>query len=221
MRTKRPARVRRSLTTESPARVHGLPELPAPLVGRRQELAAARQLLLDTTRLITLIGSPGIGKTRLAVAIADSLVGQFEHGVFFVDLSSIQDPILVASTICQAMGLRPSGGTPLLELLAAHLTDRRALLILDNFDHLLDAAQDVATLLATCGGLRILATSRAPLRLSLEREFPVPPLETPDLRDLPGPEHLSDWASVALFVQRAQTVNPDFGLTAHNARTVA
>ncbi len=202
-------------------RPHGLPQHLTPLIGRQQDIQAARQLLLHTARLITLIGPPGIGKTRLALAVAESVAGQFPDGVFFVDLSPIADPSLTTSAVCQALGVRQSSGTPLLRVLQQHLKGKRVLLVLDNFEHLMDAAPEIADLLSTCDDLRVLVSSRSELKLAWERSLPVPPLDLPDLHHLPPLESLVSCASVDLFVQRAQTANPDFGLSGHNAGTVA
>jgi non-specific serine/threonine protein kinase len=205
-----------------------LPVPPRPLIGRAREVDEARRLLLDEgARLLTLTGPGGVGKTRLALAIAGSVESEFAEGVRFVDLSPIQDPALLLSAIGRACGLmHESAQSPLLALTRA-LSDRNLLLVLDNCEHLLAAANDVGALLENCRGLRILATSREPLRLRLEWEFPVPPLPQPTVpagNDAPSPaevDALTHNASIALFVQRARAVRPTFNLNPDNARPVA
>lgn len=199
-----------------------LPAPPTPLVGRAREIAAVRTLLAeDGARLITLTGPGGTGKTRLALAVAEAARAAFPDGVTFVPLAAITDPDLVASALAQALGLREGAGTPYADRLVAALAGQQRLLILDNFEHLLPAAPLLADLLAACPRLRLLVTSRALLRLSGERRFPVPPLALPDPDHLPTVEQVVRYDAVALFVQRAQAVRPDFALTDTNARTVA
>src|SRR5207244_241349 len=144
-------------------------------IGRERELAQI-QGLLATSRLLTLTGPGGIGKTRLAVEAAAAALDRFEHGVCFVTLASISDPLLVASTIGQTLGVRVAGSGPPLESLKSFLRDRQLLLVIDNFEQVLGAAVEIGELLAACPRLQVLVTSRAALRLSAERELLVPPL---------------------------------------------
>ncbi|HEX2185327.1 MAG TPA: AAA family ATPase, partial [Chloroflexota bacterium] len=201
---------------------HNLPALPIPIIGRERHIAAVREALSrDDVRLFTLTGPPGTGKTRLALEVATSLVGEFRDGVYFVDLSSIEDHHLVAAAIAQELALREVDDQPLLERLQQALAERQMLLVLDNFEQLLGAAPDVAELLRACPWLKILITSQAGLRLHWEREYPVPPLELPDVQHLPSVEVLAEVPAVALFVSRAQSIQPQFRLTEANARSVA
>jgi len=202
-----------------------LPVQRTGFVGREKEVAAAKELLLrQDVRLVTVTGPGGIGKSRLAVEVASGLVERFPGGIQFVPLSSLRDPDLIASVIVQTLGIREAGGQSPFEILKKHLQDSsRApmLLLLDNFEHLVQAAPTVAELLATGPNLKILVTSRAALHLYGEHEFPVPPLALPDSRSLPPVEALSQYPAVALFVQRAAAVKPDFELNRENASAVA
>ena len=193
-------------------------------VGREKEVAAAKELLLrQDVRLVTVTGPGGIGKTRLAVEVASGLVERFPGGIHFVPLSPLSDPGLITSVIVQTLGIGEAGSQSPLEILKKNLQDSlRApmLLLLDNFEHLIQAAPTVAELLAMGPNLKILVTSRAALHVYGEHEFPVPPLALPDSRSMPPVEVLSQYPAVALFVQRAVAAKPDFELSGENARAV-
>ena len=207
------------------ARPTNLPAQPTRFVGRDRELAAAKELLLRRDmRLLTLTGPGGIGKTRLGLQVAGELVDQFPGGVFFVPLSPISDPDLIASTISQTLGVRESGSQPALETLREYLQNSLRtpmLLLLDGFEHLISAASIVADLVAIGPNLKVLVTSRSPLHVYGEHEFPVPSLALPDHRTLPPVEVLSEYEAVALFIQRAAAVKPDFLVTEENAPAIA
>ncbi len=202
-----------------------LPVQRTGFVGREKEVAAAKELLLrQDVRLLTVTGPGGIGKTRLAVQVANGLVERFPGGTHFVSLSSLSDPGLIASVIVQALGIREAGGQSALEILKRNLQDSsRApmLLLLDNFEHLVQAAPTVAELLATGPNLKIMVTSRAALHVYGEHEFPVPPLALPDSRSMPSLQVLLQCPAVALFVQRAVAAKPDFELNRETGPAVA
>jgi predicted ATPase/transcriptional regulator with XRE-family HTH domain len=203
-----------------PATMSALPATLSSLVGREMEIAAITRLL-GTARLLTLTGPGGAGKTRLAVAVAGNLLDTFRDGVVFVDLAPLADASLVPASVAQALGLREAAGRPLISTIADFLRNKRLLMVLDNFEHLMDAAPLVTDLLRETSTLRILVTSRAPLRLTGEQEYPVPPLGLPDPRLPPTVETLWQSAAVRLFVQRVQAVRPDFALSPENAPAVA
>jgi predicted ATPase/DNA-binding CsgD family transcriptional regulator len=202
--------------------IHNLPPSLTPLIGREQEVQAACALLRrPEVRLLTLVGTGGVGKTRLGLAVAQALLDDFVDGASFVSLAPVSDPARVLAAIAQALDLWDVGDLTLEEQVRAALSDRHLLLLLDNFEHLLEAAPQLLVLLASCPRLSMLVTSRAALHLSGEQEFPVPPLALPDLAQLPEPQALAQLAAVRLFVLRAQAVQPAFELTAANARTIA
>jgi predicted ATPase len=195
-------------------------------VGRGAQLEGVRRSLslgTDSPHLLTLTGPGGSGKTRLALEVAASLLGEdaFPDGVYFVALASLVEPDLVVPAIAHTLGVGETAGRTLLASLQDHLRSRRALLVLDNVEHLLAAARLVGTLLESCPQLRILATSRVPLHLYGEREVPVSPLQMPDPYRLPPLEELAACDAVRLFVARAQDVAPGFTLTAANAGAIA
>ncbi|MFN2433361.1 MAG: tetratricopeptide repeat protein, partial [Gemmatimonadota bacterium] len=202
-------------------RPHNLPAQATPLLGRERELAAAQELLLRTSvRLVPLTGPAGTGKTRLAVQLGAETIPHFGSGVFFVPLASTREPALVASTVAQTLGLRQFDERSPLESLKEHLRTKPMLLVLDNFEHVLQAAPQVAELLLAAPALKILVTSRAPLRLLGEHEFPVPPLAVPTAEGPLDPAEIQGFPAVDLFVLRAQAVQPDFRLTGANAGSV-
>jgi predicted ATPase/class 3 adenylate cyclase/uncharacterized protein HemY len=202
---------------------HNLPVQPTPLLDRVEQLPALTALLRRAdVRLVTLTGPGGIGKTRLALQVAAELVDAFADGVWFTRLSRLVDPTLVVPTIAQTLGLKETGSHPLADLLQAYVADRRLLLVLDNFEQVVGAAPELAALLGSSPGLRLLVTSRVSLHLRGEHEYPLAPLPLPpDLHHLPTPEQLSQYAAVALFFERAQAVRPDFTVTAANAPAIA
>ena len=202
-------------------RTNNLPLQATPLIGREREVEAVCGLLRSSeTRLLTLLGPGGTGKTRVGLQVAAELVDDFEDGVFFVPIAAITDPTLVAPTIARALGLSEGGARPAEELLEGYLRDRQMLLLLDNFEQILEAAPVVDRLLSTADDLKILATSRTPLGLYGEYEFPIPPLSLPDPDSLQPLENLTEYEAIRLFVERAQAVKPDFALTKENAPVV-
>ena len=194
-------------------------------VGREREAAAMKELLLrQDVRLVTVTGPGGIGKTRLAVEVASSLMEWFPGGIYFVSLSPLSDPSLIASVIVQTLGIREAGSQSPLEILKKNLRDSLhapMLFVMDNFEHLVQAAPTVAELLAMGPNLKILVTSRSALHVYGEHEFPVPPLALPDSRSMPSVEVLSQYPAVALFIQRASAAKPDFELSPENAPAVS
>jgi predicted ATPase/class 3 adenylate cyclase len=204
------------------ARPNNLPVTRGRLIGRDTEVSRACDLLLqEDIGLVTLTGPGGAGKTRVGLQTAAALLNRIDDGVFLVLLAPISDPALVPATIAQALGLRAVADRPVLDVVIEYLRERRVLLLLDNFEQILPAAPAVADLLAACPRLRILVTSRAPLRLRGERELPVPPLALPMPGEDLSVERVGQYAAVTLFVERARETRPDFAITAENASAIA
>jgi predicted ATPase/transcriptional regulator with XRE-family HTH domain len=197
-----------------------LPTALTSFVGRDREVGQVGDLLAQAdVRLLTLTGPPGIGKTRLSLAVAKARRHAFAHGVCFVPLAPLADPALVLPTVAQTLGLQEGTGQLIAQILSAYLRDKQLLLVLDNFEQVLAAAPAIAALLTQVPHLKLLVTSRAPLHVYGEHEFPVPPLELPAA--VPSVTALQQVAAVSLWVQRAQAVRPDFTLTEANAAAVA
>ena len=210
----------------SGATPNNLPIQPTALLGREEAARAIVALARrPNVRLITLTGSGGIGKTRLAIQVANDLLDDFADGVWFVRLSRLTDPALVIPTIAETLGVKEAGGQSIVETLRLHLRERRLLLVLDNCEHVATAAPGVADLLERCPSLAVLATSRMALHLRGEHEYPVAALGLPPAASRPeltrAPERLLEYPATALFVERARAVRPDFALTASSAPAVA
>ncbi|MBV9602437.1 MAG: tetratricopeptide repeat protein [Chloroflexi bacterium] len=210
---------------QAPGRDGTLPRPLTSFVGRERELGQLEQLLAGS-RLLTLTGAGGSGKTRLALHLAMAVAERFEHGVVFVPLASVFDAGLVLPTVAQALGLAEIGPREPLAALGDYLQTRHLLLLLDNFEHLLSAGPALMELLGNCPRLKLLVTSRSPLRLSAEQEYEVPPLTVPDARWLDTTDAdpvavLQCSEAVRLFVERARAIKPDFAVTAHEADAMA
>lgn len=198
-----------------------IPAQTTSFIGREQDVATiARQLRLPECRLITLVGSPGTGKTRLALQVA-SVVRQFQDGAYFVQLAPLEASDQIERAIAQALGITESGAGSLRQYLINSLAGSNMLLVLDNFEHLLPDASVISDLLAGCPDLKVLATSRAPLNLRGEREYIVPAMGVPGADSSRDPGDLAQYEAVALFVERALEVSPQFALKRENARTIA
>ena len=204
------------------SRPNNLPMQPTLLVGREREVEDVRgRLLAPEVRLLTLTGPGGTGKSRLALQSAADLIEEFEDGVFFVALATLTDHTLVTSSVAQVLGVRESGDQPLLEGIKDYLQDKRLLLVLDNFEQVLEAAPQAGEILSAAPRLKVLATSRIPLGIYGEREYAVPPLAIPDPKRLPTLEVLSQYEAVRLFIERAEATKAGFEITSENAPAVA
>lgn len=204
---------------------NNLPAQPTPILGREAASRDGSALLLrDDVRLLTLVGPPGIGKTRLALHLAEKMLARlerFEDGVYLVLLASVSDPGLVIPTIAHTLGVREDAGGSAAEALSEYLRQKHMLLLLDNFEHVAAAAPDLARLMSACPGLKLMVTSREVLHVRGEHRFHVQSLDMPGLTPLPPPGELPGFSSVRLFVERAASVDRDFVISEQNAASIA
>ncbi len=210
-----------SITSDHPIQInHNLPLQITSFIGRQDEMNAVVKLL-RAGRLLTLSGPPGTGKTRLALEVAGRSLNHFRDGVFFVDLAPINDSRLVLSAISQALDIKETSSQSLFDTIIQYLHDKQVLMLLDNFEQVIEAASLVHDLLSACPKLNILVTSREPLHLYGEQEYPVPALAVPDLGCKEPLNVISQYEAVELFKQRARAVKPDFMLTMENVSSVS
>ena len=202
------------------ARPNNLPTPLTTFVGRRRELDEIEEGV-RASRIVTLTGPGGTGKTRLSIQAAHELLSSFKDGAFFIQLAPISDPGLVVPAIGEALGVPEAADRSPVEQLVEHIRDKEILVVLDNLEQVVEAATDIGQLLASVEGLHLITTSREPLGLHGEREYPVPPLELPDIEHLPSLESMSQYAAVELFIERAAAVKPGFEVTNENAPAVA
>jgi predicted ATPase len=189
-------------------------------IGREREMAAVRELLV-TTRPLTLTGAGGSGKTRIALQVATDLVEDFAHGVWWVELAALSDPLLVPQVVASGVGISERAGCTVTEAISEALRPRHLLLVLDNCEHLLAASiQLIETLLHTCPQVHVLVTRGEALAITGETTWPVLPLRVPDTNQSPPVEGLLTYEAVQLFVERARAVLPSFTLTPENASPV-
>jgi predicted ATPase/class 3 adenylate cyclase len=202
--------------------LNNLPRQATAFIGREKNVEEACALVRrPDVALLTLTGPGGTGKTRLGLQVAAELIEDFSDGVWFVDLASLTDADLVIPAIAGVLAVKESAGHSLIDILQDYLREKRMLLLLDNFEHVISASPQVSRLLVTCPGLKVLVTSRIPLRVSAEYEYPVSPLSLPDPHHLPSPERLTQYEAVRLFIERAVAIRPDFQVTNDNAPAVA
>src|SRR6266498_1200282 len=209
---------------ETSSALSTLPLSLTPLLGREKEIEIITKLLTRfDVRLVTLVGPPGVGKTRLAIHVANEIAGMFAHGAVFIDLAPLKDPQEMLAALANVLGMQETSGTSLMTHLISNLRQKNVLLVIDNFEHLLSAAPQLLQLLGNSAQVKALITSREALRISGEREFSVLPLPLPQKEgeDPLGSSQLMDYAAIQLFAQRAQAVDLEFQLTLDNLNAIA
>ncbi len=217
-----PSHEQENVIISEPVPLHNLPLQLTSLVGREQEVATAMALLhRPEVRLLSMVGTAGVGKTRLALQVATDLLERFADGVFFVALAPVRDAELVLSTVAQTLGLKVIGDQPILDVLKTFLRDKYCLLILDNFEQVVSAAPLLSNLLEASQNVKLLVTSREVLRLRAEYQFSVPPLALPGRKHFADEQALAHVAAVELFLQRAQAIRSDFHMTRENEAAIA
>ena len=200
---------------------NNLPQQVTSFIGRERELTEVERLLAKT-RLLTLVGAGGLGKTRLSLQVAADALDDYPDGVWFVELAPLLDARRVAQAVASALGVKEDAGRPVIEALAKHVKDRQMLLVLDNCEHLLDACAELASQLLQSGGqLKVLASSRESLHVTGEMSYPVPSLAVPDPREKISLADLAQCEAVHLFIDRAIAVHPAFRVTQQNAKSVS
>ena len=198
-----------------------MPPRSYPLIGRKKDLETSQDLILrGHVRLVTITGPPGVGKTRFAIELASSIASEFDDGAVFVDLAPVHDPGLVLDAVAQALGVLDHPDRPPLQRLRRHLGNRNILLLLDNLEHLITAASDVADLLAACPDVKVLVTSRQPLHVRWEQRYNLLPLALPDVMAKPGQATLAGSPATALFIERARAAETRFSVDERGAPTL-
>ena len=200
-----------------------LPVTVTSFIGREQEIAELHEYLSSPTiRLVTLIGPPGIGKTRLSIEVARASLDDFPDGIFFVELAPLGDPVLIAATVAEALGYVEAGNISTEQQLKENLRDRKILIVLDNCEHLIEGVASLTSQLLSAGShVKALATSRESLRIPGEWLYPVPALDVPDEASPVDMETVRSFSALTLFSERARAVRPDFALNTDNIKTVS
>jgi predicted ATPase/DNA-binding XRE family transcriptional regulator len=202
-------------------RYTNLPVQPTPLFGREQAVEKIKQQILSKqARLLTLVGPPGVGKTRLGLEVGSRLVNDFEDGVFFVPLAAVTTPDLVVSKLARTLSITETSTKPNLELIKRHLADKHLLLLLDNLEQVITVAPLLADILGACPWIQVLATSRVSLHIRAERQYRVAPLELAPIQPVTDTTSLLQYPAIAMFLDRAQAIDPDFLLTSGNAAAI-
>ncbi len=219
-----PQEIKPAISKEQKRPKNNLPLLSSLFMGRQEELVEVQDLLSqEDCRLLTVVGTGGVGKTSLVLQAAKRLLEKeyFKDGLYFVSLEAINDPDLVASSIAQSLDVAENPTRPVIDSIRSFLKDKQILLVLDNFEHVTVASSILSELLQSCHNIKLLVTSRVPLHLSLEQEYPLEPLSLPDLHNLPAVNDLLNYIAIALFVENARIIKPNFFLNEENARVIA